>query len=117
MKAIASTYHQCLKFQHHGTEITIHADPEPFACCNAVKASYHNHCPRMEVGNTIASSSNTYHDFDTILASTHATVKINDQGCGEYSLLDGFVLVVLPLDPHTHGHPTSQQAKKNLSPP
>ena len=117
MKVVPSTYHQCLKFLHHGTEITIHADPEPFAYCNVVEASYHNHCPGMEIGNTIASSSNTCHDLDTILASTLSFIKINNQGYGEYSLLDAFAIGALPLDPHTYGHPTFQQAKKTSPPP
>ncbi len=38
MKAIPSTYHQCVKFLHQGTEVTIHADPEPFAYYNAIEA-------------------------------------------------------------------------------
>ena len=71
----------------------------------------------MEIGNTIASSSNTYHDPDTILASTLSTIKIKNQGYGEYSLLDAFVVGALPLDPHTYGHPTFQQEKMTSSPP
>ena len=106
MKAVPSTYHQCIKFPHNGTEITIHADPKPFAYCNAVEASYTNHCPRIKVGHTTDSSSGTFHVLDTILASTLSTVKINYQGCGEYSLTDAFVVDALPLDAHTQGHPT-----------
>ena len=83
MKAIPSTYHQCIKFLHNGTEITIHADPKPFAYCNVVEASYTNHCPRIKVGHIIASSSCTYQDLDSILASTLSTVNINYQGRGE----------------------------------
>ena len=50
MKAVPSTYHQCLKFLHQGTEVTIHVDLEPFAYCNAVEASYTNHFPGIEIG-------------------------------------------------------------------
>ena len=71
----------------------------------------------MEIGSTIGSSSNTCHDPDTILASTLSTIKINNQGCGEYSLSDAFAIGMLPLDPHTYGHPTFQQEKKTTSPP
>ena len=82
-----------------------------------VEASYHNHCPRIEIGNTITSSSNTCHDPNTILASTLSTIKINNQGCGEYSLSDAFAIGVLPLGPHTYGCPTFQKEKKTSPPP
>ena len=71
----------------------------------------------MEIGNTIASSSNTYHDPDTILAFTLSTVKINNQGYGEYSLSNAFVVGALPLDPNSHMCPTFQQEKKTSPPP
>ncbi len=100
MKAVPSTYHQCVKFLHQGTEVTIHVDLECFAYCNAVEASYTNHYPRIDIGTSIASSSHTCNDPETILAST---LKINNKGCGEYSLSDAFVVGALPLDPHAHG--------------
>ena len=109
MKAVPSTYHQCIKFLHNGTKITIHAYPKPFAYYNAVEASYTNHCPRIKVGHTMDSSFGSYNDLDTILASTLSTVKINYQDCGDYSLTDAFVVGALPLDPHTPGRPTYQE--------
>ncbi len=108
MKAIPSTYHQCIKFLHNGTEITIHADPKPFAYCNAVEASYTNQCLGINIATTMANSSSTCHDSNTILASTLSMVKINYQGCGEYSLTNAFVVGALPLDPHTQGCPIHQ---------
>jgi len=88
MKVVPSTYHQYIKFLHQGTEVTIHVDLEPFAYCNVVEASYANHCPRIDIGTAITSSSHTCNDPETILASTLSTVKINNKGCGEYSLSD-----------------------------
>ena len=44
------------------------------------------------------------------------TIKMNYKGYGEYSLLDPFVVGTFPLDPHSHGHPTFQQAKKATPP-
>ena len=117
MKVVPSTYHQCLKFLHHGTKITIHADLEPFAYYNVVESSYHNHFLGMKIGNTIASSSNTCHDPNTIRTSTLSIVKINYKGYGEYSLSVAFVVGAFPLDPHTYGCPTSQKEKKNSPPP
>ena len=108
MKVFPSTYHQCIKFPHNGTEITIHADLKPFAYCNTVEASYTNHYLGIKFGTTMASSSGTCHDLDTILASTLSTVKINYQGCGKYSLTDAFAIGTLSLDPHTQGCLTHQ---------
>ena len=56
----------------------------------------------------MTSSFGTYHDLDTILASILSTIKINYQGCGEYSLTDAFFVATIPLDPHTQGCSTHQ---------
>lgn len=104
MKAIPFTYHQYIKFLHNRTEITIHNDLEPFSYCNAIDASYNNHFLGIDIGNTMASSFNTCDDLDTVLASTLSMVKINHQGCGEYSLSNAFFINALLLDPHTRGH-------------
>lgn len=34
MRAIPSTYHQCIKFPHNGVEVTVKGDPKPFIYCN-----------------------------------------------------------------------------------
>ncbi len=116
MKVVPSTYHQCIKFPHQGTKVTIHVNPEPFAYYNAVEASYTNHCPWIDIGRAIANSSHTCNDIETILASTLSTIRINNKGCGEYSLSDAFVVGAIPLDPHTHGRPKYHKAKE-ISPP
>ncbi|WP_044908681.1 retropepsin-like aspartic protease, partial [[Clostridium] innocuum] len=105
IKAVPSTYHQCIKFPHQGTEVTIHADPNPFAYCRAIEASFPHstHCPGTDIGTSIASSSRSHCDPETILSSTLSSVKINNQGCGEYSLSDAFAVGALPRDPHTQG--------------
>ena len=45
MKVVPSTYHQCVKFPHHGTKITIHTNLETFVYYNVLEASYRNHYP------------------------------------------------------------------------
>ena len=70
----------------------------------------------MEIGSTITSSSNTCHDPDTILSSILSTIKINNQGYGEYILSNAFVVGVLPLDPQTQGRPTYQKMKDSPPP-
>lgn len=116
MKSIPSTYHQYIKFQHQGTEVTIHVDPKPFSYYNVVEASYANHFPRIDIGTAITSSSHTYNNPETILASTLSTIKINNKGYGEHSLSDAFFSEALPLDPHTHGRLTYHKAK-DIPPP
>ena len=115
MKVVPSTYHQCLKFTHQGIELTIHFDPEPFTYFNAIE-SYNNHCPRIEISTAIPSSSNNFHDPHTILTSTFSTIQINHQGCGEYNLTNAFAVGPLHLDPHTQGHPSNQEKRKNNTP-
>lgn len=114
MQVIPSTYHQCIKFPHNGVKITIHADPKPFAYCHVLEASHpeSNHCPGTDLGTSITSSSTTLSDPNTILASTLSTVKIDHQGCGEYSLTNAFIVGALLTDPHTHGRPSSYIEKK-----
>lgn len=80
------------------------------------EASYANRCPRIYIGVAIASSSHMCNDLETILASTLSTVKINNKGYGEYSLLDVFAVGALPLDPHTHGWPTYHKAQETPPP-
>jgi hypothetical protein len=105
MQAVPSTYHQCIKFPYHGAEITIRADPKPFEYCNALETSFPHstHCPGIDIGSSIASSSRSHSDPETILSSTLSTVKINNNGCGEYTLSDAFAVGALPIDPHTQG--------------
>ena len=39
IQAIASTFHQCLKYPHNRCEITIRGDPNPFQYCNTIMPS------------------------------------------------------------------------------
>lgn len=81
-----------------------------------VVASYDNNLPRIDINTIVISSSGTYHDPDTILASTLSTAKINYQGCGEYSLSNTSSNGSFPLDPHTREYPTYQGPKKDMVP-
>lgn len=116
MKVVPSTYHWCFRFLHNGIKITIHIDPNPFAYCNVLEASYTNHLSRIKIGNTMASSSSTYHNPDTILASSLSIVKINYQSYGEYNLLDAFFVDAFPLNPYTRGRPIYQNPKLYIIP-
>ena len=48
LKAVPSTYHQCLKFPHQGREITIPGDSNPFEFCRRLEGAPANFCPISE---------------------------------------------------------------------
>jgi len=81
-----------------------------------VEASYTNHYHGIEFGCTMASSFGTFHDLDTILASTLSMIKIKYQGCVEYTISYAFSISALLLDPHTQWYPTYQGPKLDMTP-
>ena len=115
MQAVASTYHQCVKFPYGNQEITVHGDPEPFFYYKNLEAKFYKmpHVPKNDEG-----PSSAYID-PSMLASTSETkthaipnfsdIKaiIHDHGCGTYSLpTDKHILGELPPSPQAHGMPT-----------
>ena len=56
LKAVPSTYHQCLKFPHQGREITILGDPTPFEFCRRLEGTLENFCPISEFAKVIPKS-------------------------------------------------------------
>ena len=53
LKAVPSTYHQCLKFPHQGREVTIPGDPNPFEFCKRLEGAPMNFCPISEFAKVI----------------------------------------------------------------
>lgn len=94
MKSVPLTYHQCLKYSYNGTEITILGDPSPFQFCANLKDALQQQVPV----NREASSPN-YVDLDTLLEFVKRKMKIQDQGCGEYSMSQTFIIRKIPLSP------------------
>lgn len=118
IKAIASLHHQCIKFPHKGTKITIYVDPQPFTYWCVLEASFphSSHYFGICIDTSIASSSRSHCNQATILASTLSTIKIKNRGYMEYILINSFVVRALPLDPHTQGCPSYQSTPQQEEP-
>lgn len=103
MKAIPSTYHQCLKFPYNGIEITIDEDHDPFQ----YSTNLHGIPQRQVFFYQEASSSNSSQYIDTSTISKTSTsklppstpkVEIQDKGCGEYHMKASYcVSQLVPL--------------------
>lgn len=100
MKAVPSTYHQCLKYSYNGTEITIPGDQNPFQFCANLRDS-----PQQQVPLNSEALSSNYVDPNSLLKSIKGKMKIEDQGCGEYSMSQTFFIGKLPISPKSHGKP------------
>lgn len=81
MKAVPSTYHQCLKFSYHNIEVTIPGDPDPFQFCAKLRdATAFQISTNNEAQPTNPSK---YVDADILLSKAKEKMKIEDNGCGE----------------------------------
>ena len=56
LKAVPSTYHQCLKFPHQGREDTILGNPLPFSFCKRLEGAPTNFCQVSEFAKVIPRS-------------------------------------------------------------
>src|SRR5271156_926588 len=56
MQAVPLIYHQCIKFPHHGEEIIIEGDPNPFQYCNVVQINTDNQVPSNQDASIPSSS-------------------------------------------------------------
>ena len=119
MKAVPSTYHQCLKFPYNGTEITIDGDPDPFQYHTKLKQ-----IPQRQVPvNQEASSSNlsSYVDPSTLTRTsispsipTNLRVEIQDKGCGEYYMKTSYCVSHL-VPPKSYGLPTTGRGQSIIT--
>ena len=74
MRAVPSTYHQCVKFPFHGSEVTIPATTS--YTCNMLKAA-ENFVPTNR-------ESVTYHDDQ--LKKIERSLQLKETGMGEYQI-------------------------------
>lgn len=105
MRAVPSTYHQCIKFPHNGVEITVNGDPNPFIYCNNLR-------PKTK---TIISSnrevvpSSAYIDPESLKPSTskqgELKGKFQGKGMGEYTLNQTMYLQQDMSSPKEYGKP------------
>ena len=103
MKAVPSTYHQCVKFSYNGVEVTIPSDSDPFIFCASLRGTTTYQVPFNSEATPISSSK--YMDPDQLRTVIKGKIKIEDQGCGEYSMSQEFHIGKLPLSPKSYGRP------------
>ena len=103
MKAVPSTYDQCLKFSYNNVEVTIPGDPDPFQFCANLRGTTAYQVPTNQATNPIESSK--YVDPSALTTAFKGKLKIADQGCGEYSMSHAFHIGKLPLPLKSYGKP------------
>ena len=103
MKAVPSTYHQCVKFSYNGVKVTIPSDPGPFQFCANLRGTIAYQVPVNNEATPVSSSK--YVDPDQLRTAVKGKIKIEDQGCGEYSMSQEFHIGKLPLSPKSYGRP------------
>ena len=78
MKAITSTYHQCLKFSYNNVEVTIPNDPDPFQFCANLRDATTYQVPKNNEAQPTNSSK--YVDKNILLSKAKEKIKIEDNG-------------------------------------
>jgi len=100
MKAVPSTYHQCIKFLHNGKQVTIQGDLDPYQHCNFFRAK-----PECVIPNNKAYISPTPQQDHTAEASSSRPkplkLTIKESGMGEYSIEHSLNLAMMPLSPRS----------------
>ena len=135
LKAVPSTYHQCLKFPHQGREATILGDPNPFEFCKRLEGTPMNFCPINEFAKIIPQPLTIKEPSPTILpevvnedsnsrkgkgkvddVKTNTIVKkvtFSDMGIGEYKFENALCVGQLPLSPQSFGKPSQISPSTN----
>ena len=111
MKAIPLTQHQCVKFSYNGVEVTIPGDPDPFQLCASLRGTTTYQVPINSEATPISFSK--YVDPDQLRTATKGKIKIEDGGCGEYSMSQAFHIGKQPLSPKSYGRPQPLSIKSS----
>ncbi|GLJ17614.1 hypothetical protein SUGI_0306680 [Cryptomeria japonica] len=105
MRAVPSTYHQCIKFPHNGVEITVNGDPNPFIYCNNLRPKTKMIIP----SNREVVPSSAYIDPESLKPSTskqgELKGKFQDKSMGEYTLDQTMCLQQVMSSPKEYGRP------------
>ena len=104
MCTVSSTYHQCVKFPFHGSEVTILATTS--YTCNMLKAM-ENFVPKNR-------ESTEYHENK--LKEIEQSLKLTKTGMGTYQIAPVLSLTALPESPRHYGRP-SEEKKPSLQTP
>ena len=103
MKVVPSTYHQCVKFSYNGVKVTIPCDQDPFQFYASLRGTTTYQVLVNSEATSISSSK--YVDPDQLRTAMKGKLKIEDRGCGEYSMSQAFHIGKLPLSPKSYGRP------------
>ena len=103
MKVVPLTYHQCVKFSYNGVEVTIPGDPNPFQFYASLRGTIAYQVPVNNEATPLSSSK--YVDPNQLRTVVKGKIKIEDQGCGKYSMSQAFHIVKLLLSPKSYKKP------------
>ena len=84
MKVVPSTYHQFVKFSYNCVKFTILGDLDPFQFCASLRGTTAYQVPVNSEATPISSSK--YVDPNQLRIAIKGKIKIEDQGCGVYSM-------------------------------
>ncbi|GLJ21626.1 hypothetical protein SUGI_0402520 [Cryptomeria japonica] len=105
MRAVPSTYHQCIKFPHNRVEVTVNGDPNLFIYCNNLRS----HTEIIIPSNREAVPSSAYIDPKSLKPSTSKQGELKgrfqDKGMGEYTLNQTMYLRQVMSSPKEYGRP------------
>lgn len=104
MHAVPSTYHQCVKFPFHGSEVTIPATTS--YTCNMLKAT-ENFVPANR-------ESTDYHDNK--LKQIEQSFKLKETSTGKYQIEPVLSLTSLPKSLRHYGRPSEEKKPFMLTP-
>ena len=111
MKAVPSTYHQCVKFSYNGAKDTILGDLDPFQFYASLRGTTAYQVPINS--NAMPLDSSKYVDLDQLKTAIKGKIKIEDQHCGEYFMSQAFHIGKLPLSPKSYGKPQLMSIKQS----
>ena len=82
MKAVPSTYHQCLKISYNNVDVIILGDRDPSQFCTNLRDATAYQVPTNNEAKPTYSSK--YVDTDILLSKAKKNLNIEDNGCGKY---------------------------------
>lgn len=107
MKAVPSTYHQCLKFPYNRVEFSIHVDTN--LPCNALTKGVDTFMPH----NRATSIDESPKD---LMKNLEKKLKITNTGMDDYKIEPILSLVSLPPSPKQLGKPSKAMRTQTLTP-
>ena len=105
MQAVPSTYHQCIKFPFHGSEVTVPAN-----------TSYDCNMLTKSADSFVLANRESIEFYDAKLHTMEKNLKLNDTGMGGYQMKLVLSITSLPLSPCSYGKPLENMRPSSLTP-